>query len=111
MSEIIPENRPEVQPTVNDTTNGTTPHGPGGHILTDPYAAYEMFETLEPIDKLQVIRKHFTDPDQWLKQDVLEVLTLFRKDPPGMWGRLRLAYKRIGGNIHDLQDAVDHLRT
>jgi hypothetical protein len=95
---MIPENRSEHNPPVN----GTTPHP-----LRTPLAAWEMWETLTPYQKLQYIRNN-PRIDEWLDDQSLQVLILFR-DQPAIWEKIRLAYRGFRGHPDDLQRVVDAL--
>jgi hypothetical protein len=99
----------EHHPT-NGTTNGAeTPSAAYAHLMSAT-AAHEMWEILDHVGKLNVIRMHF-DPKQWLEPEPLSILAHFRREPAGTWEQLKLEYKAKGGSPFDLQSAVDrHLQ-
>jgi hypothetical protein len=70
--------------------------------------AWEMWHELDMAGKLNVILTHYPAA-QWLEPEELSILAHFRHQPPGKWAQIKLKYKEIGGNPHDLQCAVDQL--
>ena len=70
--------------------------------------AWEMWQELDTPGKLDVILTHYLAA-QWLEPEELSILAHFRHMPPGKWAQIKLRYKEIGGNPHDLQCAVDLL--
>jgi AAA domain len=102
---MVAQYESEHQPTNGATHATETPSAAYAHLLSAT-AAYEMWEILDHVGKLNVIRTHF-DPTQWLEPEPLSILAHFRHQPPGIWEQLKLAYKAKGGNPFDLQAAVD----
>jgi hypothetical protein len=95
----------------------TTPPDSDEQQHSDAYQAFkaginywEIWEELDTPGKLEVILTHFSAA-QWLEPEELQLLASFRHQPPGKWAQIKLRYKEIGGNPHDLQGAVDqHLK-
>lgn len=93
----------------------TTPLDSDEQQYSDAYCAikarlnaWEMWQELDTPGKRDVILTHYS-PVQWLESEELSILAHFRHMPPGKWAQIKLRYKEIGGNPHDLQCAVDLL--
>jgi hypothetical protein len=83
------------------------PNGTGTHAMQTPLAAYELWETSTPFEKLDYIL-HNPRLNEWLDDESLQVLVLFY-DHPAQWAKIRQAYRGFRGNPDDLEHVVKAL--